>query len=107
MATTTIDTYFTGDTATFEATFRDLPEDPEADPETGALIDPSAVTITIYDADLVPIETGSGDNQSTGVYAYDYTMSDEPGIYYIEWKGIVNGKPEIKRDKFKVKFYVA
>jgi uncharacterized protein YfaS (alpha-2-macroglobulin family) len=103
---TTVETYYTGDTVRFSATFRDYPDDPEAEPETGDLLDPSAVTVSIYDADFVVIQTGTGNNESTGVYTYDFTMPDTPGPYYIEWKGIVNTKPEIKRDKFKVKFNI-
>lgn len=103
---TTIESYYSGDTVRFSATFRDYPDDPEADPETGDLLDPSTVTVSIYDADFIVINDGVGDNESQGVYTYDFTMPDTPGAYYIEWKGMVNDKPEIKRDKFKVKFNI-
>lgn len=107
MATEEISSYFTGDTARFSATFRDYPEEEGADPSTGALLDPASVTVTIFDAESTPIHTGSGVNDSPGVYTFDYTMPNEAGTYYIEWKGMVNSKPEIKRDKFKVKFWIA
>jgi hypothetical protein len=103
---TTIPAYFSGDTVRFSATFRDYPDDPEDPPETGTLLDPATVEVTIFDGDYLPIHEGPGVNDSQGVYQFDYTMPSEPGLYYIEWKGTVNSKPEIKRDRFYVGFWV-
>lgn len=107
MVTTTVPTYFSGDTVRFFVVFRDYPDDPQADPSTGALIDPAEVTVKVFDAEETPVFTGTGVVDSVGTYTIDYTMPNEPGTYFIEWKGLINSKPEVKRDKFKVKFYVA
>lgn len=98
-----IETYFSGDTVRFSSEFRDYPEDPELE---GDLIDPSTVTVIVYDSDSNSIATGSGSNVSLGVFSFEYTVPTDSGTYYIEWKGMVNSKPEIKRMKFKVKFWV-
>lgn len=98
-----IEEYFSGDTVRFSAEFRDYPDVPE---EEGDLINPSTVTVTVYDADMSSIATGTGDSVSTGIFSFDYTVPSEPGTYFIEWKGMVNSKPEVKREKFKVKFWV-
>ena len=97
--------YTAGDTVRFSVEFRDYPNDPEGDPTTGPLLDPDEVSVLFYNSDLVAItELAAGINETSGIYHYDYTMPDEPGTYYVEWTGLVNSYPEIKREKFKVKF---
>jgi uncharacterized protein YfaS (alpha-2-macroglobulin family) len=98
-----IEIYFSGDTVRFTAEFRDYPE-----PETpGDLIDPDPVTVRVLDAEGTSIHTGTPSNDSLGIFSYEYTVPNDPGTYYIEFKGIVNSKPEVKRYKFKVKFWVS
>lgn len=98
-----LETYFSGDTVRFDAEFRDYPEDEELE---GDLIDPDPIDVTVYDAEETVIATGEPEHDSLGMFSFEYTVPLTPGTYFIEFKGIVNSKPEIKRHKFKVKFWV-
>lgn len=92
---------FTGDTVRVKATFRDYA--PEG--QTGALADPdgNVATIKIYDVDSNEIDSGSAIRESAGLYRYDWTAPDE-GVYYIEFKGVFGGKPQLARMKLQVRF---
>lgn len=69
----------------------------------GALIDPSSVTVTIYNSKLVSIEELEPQNIRKGYYTVLYTVPDV-GTYTYEFKGIIEGKPYINRASFTVKF---
>ena len=92
--------YFTGDTIRPQVTFRDWA--PEG--ELGNLVNPTSVTVTLYNADQQVIGTGVGTNDSIGVYHYDWVLPDEPGKYFIEFKGMLNSEPTVIRQDYHVKF---
>lgn len=96
--------YEVKDTIRVRAIFRDWA--PEG--EEGILLSPTSVTVNIYDGEQAPIQQNlSALNDSTGSYYYDWTLPDEPGTYYIEFIGDVNGKPQVAREKIKTKWDVA
>lgn len=67
--------------------------------------DTGAVEVNIYNSDEVIIDTGTATYSGTvGVFTYDWTVPDEEGGYYIEFKGDFGGKPELNRKKYKAKF---
>lgn len=93
---------FTGDTIELEGTFTERV--PEGEP-VGSVDDPdsNACTISIYFEEKV-IQTGAGVRESTGIYTFDWTVPLLPGIYWVEFKGLFNGKPELRRKKYSAKF---
>jgi len=74
----------------------------------GVLIDPSSISLKIYDNAQNVIETipvGIENKESTGKYYYDYTPASELNeVFYFEFAGSVNNKPILVRDSVKVKF---
>jgi hypothetical protein len=98
---------FTGDTITVKGRFT---SEVEEGAPTSTLLDPdgNSVTITVYDADEVVITTATTPTdvtrESTGVYVYQWTAPLVAGIYWIEFKGLVATKPQLRRRKFSVKF---
>ncbi len=99
--TTIVETFFTGTTIRPVVTFHDWAEFPAE----GALIDPDLVNVTLYDAE----ENIMGSVQeavfvSLGTFSYDWTLPINPGKYFIEFKGIIDGEPVIIRKEYAVKF---
>ena len=94
---------FTGDNKRHKATFTDRV--PEGDPP-GPVVDPDAqaATFTVYDADEKVVMTDDAIRENTGVYYFDWTASNTPGNYFLEFKGLFNGKPKLRRKIVKVKF---
>lgn len=94
---------FTGDTVRIRTTFNDFPSPSGAE---GPLIDPDAndADINIYNGELRLISTDNAVRESLGVYIYDWTVPEQPGTYYVEVKGLFNGKVQINRKKYSVKF---
>lgn len=73
----------------------------------GDLIDPTDITLTIYDADETEIEQFSitdSDKEKVGVYFYNYeTPLDQDKIIF-EFKGTYNNHPILVRDELKIQF---
>ncbi|WP_312753360.1 hypothetical protein [Rummeliibacillus suwonensis] len=70
-------------------------------------IDPSNITLTIYNLDKTKIEEISitdSNKQNVGVYFYDYTPSSNLSEFVFEFKGYYNNKPILARDIVKLKF---
>lgn len=94
---------FTGDTKKIKATFtslvaEDAPTGPPADPDS------QACTFTVYNADERSILSSAAVRESTGVFSFEWTAPVVAGTYWVEFKGLFNGKPELKRKKYSVKF---
>lgn len=94
-------TFFTGDTVKLEVEFRDYPNGAE----DGVLINPSDVLMNIYNEDRIKITEAVPVHDSLGKYSKEYTLPTTEGTIFVEWVGTVNSKPEVKRDKIKLKFY--
>lgn len=95
--------YEVGDTIRVKATFRDWA--PEG--QQGSLTTPASVEVNLYRDDESPLQTAlTPTNESLGVYFYDWTLPTEAGAYYIEFKGLINGKPQLSRMKVKAKWDV-
>lgn len=98
--------YESGDTIRAVATFRDWA--PVG--ELGDIVDPTGVTVTVYDAEQTVVDKyiyGEDDeltSQVAGVYNFDFIIPDAGGSYFIEFNGELDGKPTIVRAKIKSKF---
>ena len=97
--------YPSGDTIKVRATFRDY----AVAPAVGSVVDPDTVEINIYDGDEVLLENiPDGDpaivRESAGVYSYDWILPEIDGNYYIEFYGVTDSKPAIRRHKIKTKW---
>lgn len=95
--------YFSGDTIRMRATFKN---------ELDALTDPDndEIFVTVYNkanlAKLVDADLATKD--AVGTYYYDYTFpeSSVSVSYTIEFKGIFDLEPQLKRFNTKAKFVV-
>lgn len=73
----------------------------------GVLIDPSNITLTIYDKDEQQIEQfqlTDSDKEKVGVYFYDYVLPANQEIIIFEFAGVYNNKPILIRDEVKISF---
>lgn len=101
--------YESGDTIRAVATFRNWA--PEG--TTGTAVDPTNVSVTVYDADQTVIKTYAlgtdlevtKPDATTGVYYFDFIIPSA-GTFYIEFKGELDGEPTLIREKIKAKFNV-
>ncbi|MHA6251950.1 hypothetical protein [Oceanobacillus sp. CAU 1775] len=74
---------------------------------TGQSVDPTDVTLTIYDTTEEVIEQFelNEDNRSeVGVYFYDYVTPTDKDTVVFEYKGIHNSNPIIVRNTLQIKF---
>lgn len=88
---------FVGDTVRLKCVFKTF---------DGLLIDPSDISLTIYDKAKNVLETipiGIDNKESVGKYFYDYTPL-ELNEFIFEFKGSFNNKPILCRGQFGVKF---
>lgn len=92
--------YEAGNTVRFTATFTDFA--PEG--ELGDPVDPSDVTVILYNSDKEVISEEEPIQVTGSEYYYDWTLPTETGRYYIEFKGMVAGEPAIERTPITVKF---
>lgn len=94
---------FTGDTKSLKVTFTSrVAEGATPGPVTDP--DSQTCTVTVYNEDERAVQTGTGVRESEGIYRFDWTVSNKAGIYWVEFKGLFNGKPQLKRQKFSAKF---
>lgn len=92
-----------GTTVRLRATFYSL---------DGVLTDPTAITVTIYDARRNVLSTTTlnlvSSKESTGVYRYDYTIPasirDRDGELYYEFAGTVGGVASVERAPLPVRW---
>ena len=82
-----------------EATKRKI----EVKTAAGALEDPTTMLISIWKPDgTLDIDAVAMTNDSTGVFHYWYTVSDQVGTYKILYAGTTGGKKSTQRDEFEV-----
>lgn len=68
----------------------------------GVLDDPTTMTISIWKPDgTLDIDAVAMTNDSTGVYHYWYTVSDQVGTYKILYEATTGGKVSKQRDEFE------
>lgn len=73
----------------------------------GTFINPSDITLTIYDKDKQQIEQfilTDNDKETVGVYFYDYVLPANQELIIFEFAGVYNTKPILVRDKVKIYF---
>lgn len=73
----------------------------------GTLIDPSDITLTIYDKDKQQIEQfilTDSDKETVGVFFYDYVLPANQELIIFEFAGVYNTKPILIRDEVKIRF---
>lgn len=90
-------TVYTGDTKKFTSTFTGY---------DGSLSDPDSnlVTFKVYNADNNNVlYTDSATRISLGSYEYEYTFSDTPMVYFIEFSGEFGTKPHLGRRKVRAR----
>lgn len=82
-----------------EATKRKI----EVKTAAGVLDDPTTMVISIWKPDgTLDIDAVAMTNDSTGVFHYWYTVSDQVGTYKILYEATTGGKPSKQRDEFEV-----
>lgn len=82
-----------------EATKRKI----EVKTAAGVLENPTTMTISIWKPDgTLHVDAVAMDNDSTGVYHYWYTVSDQVGTYKILYEATTGGKISKQRDEFEV-----
>lgn len=72
----------------------------------GSLVDPSSITLTIYDETKTQIEQFNltdSDKETVGVYYYDYLVPNNKELIF-EFAGLFNNKPILSRDRLKIQF---
>ena len=69
----------------------------------GALEDPTTMVISIWKPDgTLDVDGVAMTNDSTGVFHYWYTISDQVGTYKILYEATTGGKVSKQRDEFEV-----
>ncbi|WP_066173366.1 hypothetical protein [Bacillus marinisedimentorum] len=89
---------YQGDTVRFKCHFKSF---------SGQAVDPTDVTLTIYDDTEAQIEQfvlSDSDKESVGVYFYDYVLPDDKPEIIFEFRGLHNNKPILVRDTVSIKF---
>lgn len=82
-----------------EATKRKI----EVKTAAGVLDDPTTMVISIWKPDgTLDIDAVAMTNDSTGVFHYWYTVSDQVGTYKILYEATTGGKVSKQRDEFEV-----
>ena len=74
---------------------------------TGQAVNPVNPTLTIYNSQKEQIEQfilDDTNNESLGVYFYDYTPASELNEFIFEFAGSYNSKPILVRDSVQVTF---
>ncbi|MBS3679948.1 hypothetical protein KGF86_06965 [Ornithinibacillus massiliensis] len=74
---------------------------------TGQAIDPTDITLSIYDSTKQQIEQFKLDDTNkndVGVYYFDYVTPDDKQDIIFEFKGVHNNLPIVVRDSLKIKF---
>lgn len=74
---------------------------------TGQLIDPTDITLTIYDSDREQIEQftlNDTNRDDVGVYFYDFVTPDDKQEVLFEFKGVHNNLPIVVRDSLQINF---
>lgn len=89
----------TGDTVRLKAHFKTIKNES---------INPTNVVLTLYDTEQVEIETFNLDDtinqESEGVFFYDYILPDDEQQIVFEFRGLHNNKPIIARGMIEPKF---
>lgn len=90
--------YYAGDTAKLTCEFRDWNDE---------LVDPENVTVTVYNEYWEKLSQASDTDifrESQGKYYYEYVTPMTTGIVIYEWRGMISGKPSIKRNQLELFF---
>lgn len=88
---------YSGDTVRLKVNFKTF---------GGDLVNPTGISLTLYDG-LVILQTipiTAADNETIGVYFYDYVIPDDIPELIFEFKGLHNNKPILARDTVQVQF---
>lgn len=94
----------TGSTIRVKAQFTDWVPEGQA---VGDPVQPESAEVNMYNTENVLINGPAiPTNVDVGLYHYYWTLPDEPGSYYIEFKGVVNGRTQLRRVKIKTKWNV-
>lgn len=86
---------FIGDTVRLKVKFKDF---------SGQAIDPTNITLTIYDSNEQQIEQfilDGTNKENVGVYFYDYQTPFWEGDLVFEFSGLYNNKSILCREKIK------
>lgn len=88
---------YSGDTVRLKVNFKTF---------AGDLVNPTEISLTLYDglAILQTIPITETDNETVGVYFYDYVLPDDIPELIFEFRGLHNAKPILARDTVEVKF---
>lgn len=73
----------------------------------GQAINPTDVTLTIYDNTEKQIEQfilNDTNQEDVGVFFYDYIVPNDQQEMIFEFKGVYEGKPIVVRGTLKIKF---
>lgn len=73
----------------------------------GIAINPTDITLTIYDTNEQQIEQFALDDTNrddVGVYFYDYVVPDDKQEVIFEFRGIHRSNPIVVRDSLQIKF---
>lgn len=89
---------YSGDTVRLKVNFKTFDGQP---------IDPTDVTLTIYDSNQEQIEQFNltdTNHEDVGVYFYDYVTPNDKQEVIFEFRGIHNNNPIVVRDSLQIKF---
>lgn len=73
----------------------------------GYITTPTVVRLTFYDyrfQKITDVNLSDADILTEGTYYYDYATETHEKKYYVEWYGLIDGLPSIKRDTFSTTF---